>query len=445
MANYEVGALINQSPRPRLLVKGFAEQDELVQQLLELAPTSRKINWLHEVRQEEWDVIISDEGLGDEGEGYRLPTPLSPHIFAIYVGSILNGFYNKVENSPQWRGLIAARCNHICQELQRVRGLPDGVSALVHEEFEPNALARESHGYFFREAATSSGPSASNRPLVPDLEPFLLTGDGKILAGRYQRSAIAEAWVLPQDCGNVTRWAKVALTQWHSKSPDRFPAMPGWTESESWMTPLELDIKSQLIQLGHERDKTLKELSDRETQLRVNFREAQEAADTYERSLLTLQGSELVKAVIQALHEIGFNVRDMDVDATPDDHLEDLRVEDSDAPNWIALVEVKGYTKGAKTEALAQFVRFNQRYMLETGSIPNACWYVVNQFAKRDPATRQPALHGKDDDVAAFAQAGGLVIDTVSLFQLLMQVRAGAVSKEDARSNLRGATGRYAV
>jgi hypothetical protein len=43
-------------------------------------------------------------------------------------------------------------------------------------------------------------------------------------------------------------------------------------------------------------------------------------------------------------------------------------------PGWVALVEVKGYAKGAQTGALTQFLRFDRRYYQRTGRQPDALW-----------------------------------------------------------------------
>jgi hypothetical protein len=64
---------------------------------------------------------------------------------------------------------------------------------------------------------------------------------------------------------------------------------------------------------------------------------------------------------------LGFNIVDADAKAAADDHLEDLRGTDPDAPGWVTLVEVKRYAKGAKTEALSQFLRFQKHHQQRSG------------------------------------------------------------------------------
>lgn len=192
-----------------------------------------------------------------------------------------------------------------------------------------------------------------------------------------------------------------------------------------------------------ERKELLAELADRERVTRDQLTAAQQSADNYERALLTRKDDPLVPPVIQTLTELGFTVVDADSDPAETENLEDLRVTDPAHPGWFALVEVKGYIKGAQTSALTQFIRFTRRYRQRTGSDPDALWYVANQFKDRDPGSRQRILQSNEADIAVFAHSGGLVIDTVQLFRLIDATRIGKLTAVEARDTLRGATGRY--
>jgi hypothetical protein len=249
--------------------------------------------------------------------------------------------------------------------------------------------------------------------------------------------------MLPHDVPDLIPWVRAALAEWHRLAPDRFPGVPDWSHGDEWSTPTERALRARLRDIADERDARMQELNEREASTRRLLDEARSAADQDERALLTETGRPLVLAVLNALSTLGFDVIDADDDAPEDDHLEDLRITDSEAPGWIALVEVKGYTKGAKTEALTQFIRFEKRYQTQNGRTADAEWYIVNQFRSRDPSTRQAALHGKDDDIAAFASSGGLVIDTVELFRVLDEVRTGSRQAGDVRRAMREATGRW--
>jgi hypothetical protein len=247
----------------------------------------------------------------------------------------------------------------------------------------------------------------------------------------------------PQIVVDLAAWVRVVLRQGHRSDPDRFPGVPEWSHEDEWSTETERELRAKLRRSIEERDRAVQRFANEASSMQSQLAAAQEAADMDERMLITGTGDELTAAVLAALTEFGFLVVDADAEADEGDHLEDLRVTDPDAPGWIALVEVKGYSKGAKTEALTQFLRFQKRHQQRTGRVADAEWYVVNQFRGRDPATRQLVLNGKDADVEAFGSGGGLVLDTVELFRLRSDVRGGKRTAAEARNALRTATGRW--
>jgi hypothetical protein len=174
------------------------------------------------------------------------------------------------------------------------------------------------------------------------------------------------------------------------------------------------------------------------------LQDARMAADGRERGLLTLQDEPLVKAAIECLRDLGFDVQDMDAVNPEHDRREDLRVHHSSHPGWVALVEVKGYKGGARANDLMQIGKWVKRYMQETkGVSPSATWYIVNQFRTRDPATRQPVLETNQAELETFASEDGLAIDTRDLFRLWRAVSSGALSAHHAAALLVGKTGRF--
>ena len=108
-----------------------------------------------------------------------------------------------------------------------------------------------------------------------------------------------------------------------------------------WMTPEEVEQTRAGIEAGEAKDRAeadAKAAWDR-------FAEARRVARAGPLRLLTEQGEALSAAVRDALREIGLVVRDMDEEHAGDDLLEDLRASPLDRPEWVALVEVKGYTR----------------------------------------------------------------------------------------------------
>ena len=234
---------------------------------------------------------------------------------------------------------------------------------------------------------------------------------------------------------------RAALAEWARIAPDRFPGIPDWSDEWEWRTHLERQHAAALDALAAERQRFNDELDQRTSRIRAQLDDARSRADLYERALLTTDSDQLVHAVIEAFRELGFSVIDVDQQAAPGDKLEDLHITDSDQPGWLALAEVKGYTKGVSTTAFQQLARFSKRYLQRTGGQPDAEWYIANQFRTRDPAVRQPILHGKDEDVRTFAADGGLVVDTVVLFRVLDLVRSGQITSADARAQMRASSG----
>ncbi|WP_156094409.1 hypothetical protein [Lentzea aerocolonigenes] len=126
--------LINQNPRPRVLIMGFTDEKftNLKESLASVAPTVRRINRIWEVRESEWDVLITNIPLTvklNNPHGYRTA---ASHLFVIYFYS---GGVDQfgIETRRNWKGRISVDSYHICEELRRVKGLPDAVSELTHE------------------------------------------------------------------------------------------------------------------------------------------------------------------------------------------------------------------------------------------------------------------------------------------------------------------------
>ena len=440
--------LINTDSRPRLLVRGFDDEPTLVEALLALGPTSKKIASLREIRQAEWDVLVTDRQLHEPAQDFGEQVGLADHICVVYRAAPQES-YAVIESRDDWTGRIRLGGRHISRELHRIPDLPQRIADLTHEQLEPVAKERNEHVFFTTEhprGATVLGSGTAKvrtqKSPAPGIEPFLTSADARVLAGRYRRRTQAEAWLLPADVPSLVAWVRAALAEWHELNPESFPGLPGWTTQDQWATPAEISKRAALAELADERTRLVTALDEREGRLRAELDSAKDAGDAYERRLLTAQDDALTAAVDRAFAELGFEVTDSDATANPRDKLEDLQLRDPDAPDWVALGEVKGYTKGAKTEAIAQFMRHQKRFQHAHGRMADSEWYVVNQFLGRDPGTRQKALAGSPDDLEAFGAGGGLIIDTVVLFRLLMDVRAKKTTAKAARQRLRRSTGR---
>ncbi|MGW5721880.1 hypothetical protein ACWEVP_37300 [Amycolatopsis sp. NPDC003865] len=143
-----------------------------------------------------------------------------------------------------------------------------------------------------------------------------------------------------------------------------------------------------------------------------------------------------------ALETLGFTVRDLDQVHPEGQRREDLRVSNPDAPAWEAIVEVKGYTAGAKVNDLNRVLRWQTHYVRENQRNPDALWHVVNAFRQTDPAAR-PIPIPDAGDLENLVEENGVLIDTRDLFRVQRDVETGSADRIAVRTSLRAATGRW--
>jgi hypothetical protein len=270
------------------------------------------------------------------------------------------------------------------------------------------------------------------------------SADGNMIAGAFERSGSGWCWALPYVPQNPELWLAAALSDWHERTPEKVPALPGWRARAAWATPREATVRADLAVLRGERERLLADLDARESALRSAETAAIAAADAGPRRLLTAQGAKLVDAVTDALETLGYaveNVDNEDTGVSGQPKVEDLRVNDPDEPGRTNITEVRGYIGGAKVSDLQRIARFAALQVVRTGVLPTTRWYVVNQFLNTDPDTRRRPLAGSEDDLSVFAEDGGLVIDTRDLFLLARRVDDGEMSTATARLLLRRAAG----
>jgi hypothetical protein len=304
-------------------------------------------------------------------------------------------------------------------------------------------------------------PWFQNAPDGPTtFTPLLTTSDGKPLAAIYSHPDIAEVWWVPVDEDHAetfdfVAWISAALEFWHREDPERFPGPPDWARSREWMTREELQLLVAVEEARADLERQQIELSERVAAAESALADAQARHDDQERVLLTSQGEELVVAVRVALESLGFDVDDIDQKRAEEDRerggnprpkLEDLRVVDPDT-SWLALTEVKGYGGGGKTTDFQKIGRFIGIYQSQNnGSLPDATWYVVNQFLGTPPGTRPLLMENQAEDVTVFAEtANGVLVDTRDLFLLCQRVARDELTKDEARQMLMDARRRFVL
>lgn len=253
------------------------------------------------------------------------------------------------------------------------------------------------------------------------------------------------SWALPAETTGHREWLLFVLECLHNADPDRFPGEPDWQAGSSWATPELARAQQDLDAARDARQRAIAAADEQVAQAEKRVQVAREAAAAGPWQLLSAQSDDLVHAVQDALHALGFEAVELD-----EPHhkkygrrLEDLRVTDPAAPEWESLVEVKGYTKGAKRNDVIQVTQAPITYFAaEHGRPPRTVWHVVNAQLGSDPSTRPTALPAAED-LAPLTNVGGALVDTRDLFRAWCAVQDGTATAESVRASLRTALTRW--
>lgn len=428
--------IVGRREKPRLLVVGVGPESELAAHLSNFVPTIRIVpdaSDMFSIRQGDWDAAVL----------WDVSVALDPHLFVVQFGRKVAGrLAGHVPYYLEFSGALS-----VGVELEIPDGLPGGIRQLVRDSLAPAAMVRQ-----YKPIITAGRPGFSTRFDISELqvgsafEPFLVDQDGKALAARFRRDgSSAEWWMLPEYAPHPERWVAAALDLWRAAHPNIFPQDAEWHRRPEWLTPAELGAEERVVAARRHLENEVEVLVDALGNAETARRETAERAEVEERRLMTAQGDDLKDAVGVALRALGFEVVDVDTEiATPGDLREDFRVTDPEVPGWVALTEVRGYSRGAQLGDLLRISgRFVPRYVQETGELPSRSWYIVNHFTAQDPSTRPQPLESNPQEVRIFADSNGLVIDTRSLFRLCVDAECGTQDREEARAALRSALGRW--
>ena len=237
---------------------------------------------------------------------------------------------------------------------------------------------------------------------------------------------VAIALALPKEV-DLSAWFWAFLADVHELDPTRVPqAPPRLGNPSDWYTPQERSLAKRIVEIEDEVEHLEAERERIENDLDVASKEA----DAGIRRCIWVDGDDLVAAVGNILEELGFVVRHMDAERQQNEpKREDLRLTLDDRPEWEAIAEVKGYTKGTRTNDVRQIREHRDRYIGEEKSPPDLTLWIANTHRDIDPSSRPVP----DSNVGeAAANIGAVHVLATDLYKLWTFVAANRLEKAQA-------------
>ena len=241
------------------------------------------------------------------------------------------------------------------------------------------------------------------------------------------------ALLLPEAC-NLVAWFRAFLHELHEADPIRVPQPPPrLSQPSDWYSPKERLLADRITQIESE----LKGLSSERDQLQTELASEGERADSGIRQALWADGDGLTAVVGDMLGDLGFKVRDMDAELRQDQpKREDLRLTRECVPGWQAMVEVKGYPSGTKTNDARQIREHRDHYIREKGRPPDLTVWLSNPYRKGEPSSR-PAPDQQVKDAAE--NIGAVHVLASDLYRQWVLVSAGNLDSETVVQSLANA------
>ena len=223
---------------------------------------------------------------------------------------------------------------------------------------------------------------------------------------------------------NLAAWFRAFLADIHEINPERVPQKPPrFSRPKDWYTLGERAFAERITEVTKEIDRKKKERDSLQTQLAAEG----EKADAGIRRIIWADGDDLVAAASEVLTELGFAVEDMDAGLEPGEpKREDLRLTLKNRENWEALVEVKGYSSGTKTNDARQILDHSKKYILEKQKEPDLILWLANPFRERDPSHRPTADNNVRQTAANIEAVHLLATDLYKQWVLVEIGRLGA-------------------
>ena len=224
---------------------------------------------------------------------------------------------------------------------------------------------------------------------------------------------------------NLAAWFRAFLADIHEINPERVPQKPPrLSQPRVWYTLGERALAERITEVTQEIDRLNKERGSLQTQLVAEG----EKAEAGIRRIIWADGDDLVAAAKEVLTELGFCVEDMDAGLeSGEPRREDLRLTLKNRENWEAMVEVKGYSNGTKTNDARQILDHSKKYILEKHREPDLILWLANPFRDRDPSSR-PAPDSNVRDASANIEAVHVLV--TDLYKQWVLVKTGRLEAQ---------------
>ena len=315
--------------------------------------------------------------------------------------------HNNTEREMRVSKACPERYEHLAAELARQLDRAEAPTPVFTKQFPEDHILVE----------TTSGWPVALR--------CVLTNNAKV-----SESEVAIALALPKEA-SLSAWFRAFLADIHELDRARVPQAPPRLENPSdWYTPDERVLAKRIAEIS---DKIERLEAERE-QIESDLDAASKEADAGIRRCIWADGDDLVSAVGNILEELGFVVSHMDAEQEQGKpKREDLRLTLADRPGWEAIAEVKGYTKGSRTNDTRQIHEYRKRYILKKSRLPDLTLWIANTHRTMDPSSR-PAPDSNVGDAAA--NIGAIQVLVTDLYRLWAFVAAGSLENAQAVQQL---------
>ncbi len=236
--------------------------------------------------------------------------------------------------------------------------------------------------------------------------------------------------VLPE-VANLSAWFAAFLSDIHEIDPERVPhPPPRLSNAADWRTPRERALAADVAAIENK----IERLDDEQDRRKTKLAAEEERTDKGIRRAVWADGDDLVEAVAEILDGLGFTVHPMDAGLDQGEpKREDLRLTHEDRPGWEAIVEVKGYTGGTRTNDTRQIREHRDRYISDHQREPDLTLWVANPHRRADPSSRPTP----DGNVKQTAEITGIVhVLATDLYMQWLQVVSGSLEAGQVSQSL---------